>query len=243
MERSLTIFSGHKPTCFFFVWAIFLPLLGQSQDWREKANALQKKLVSAPTPVLYDSLHFLVTNHYLQLTAEDRSGIREVLKKNAHRSTGELCDEKEPGTKITIRGRLLDEYKKPIPTVQLYIFHADNNGYYAPSDPVLKKMNEADPRLYGFLTTDKSGNYSFQTVRPASYPNKYNGRTIPQHIHISVKATGYKPYSIQLAFENDPAMQEPYWQNWAKQLNYPVVSLYPVKDKGFQGVCDLVLSR
>ncbi|QDK79768.1 hypothetical protein EXU85_14575 [Spirosoma sp. KCTC 42546] len=232
-----------KPTIYLFVWAICLPLVCQAQKWGEKINTLRAQLTPHVTHAVYDSLHFIITEHYLQVTAEERSKIRDSLKKHAHWSTEKLCTDTEKGEKIIISGRVVDEQNKPIPTVQLAIFQADNNGYYAPSDSVSKKMSENDPRLFGFITTDKSGNYLFQTIRPASYPIQYNGRTIPQHIHINTNAVGYNARAIQMVFERDPAMNESYWQDWARKQNYPVVRLTIGKDKRLFGAYDLVLTR
>lgn len=232
-----------KSTIYLSIWVICLPLVCQAQTWGEKINALRTQLAAHATHAVYDSLHFIVAEHYLQVTAEERNKIRDSLKKQAHWSTEKLCTDKEQGEKITISGRVVDEQNKPIPTVQVAIFQADNNGYYAPSDPVSKKMSENDPRLFGFVTTDKSGNYSFQTVRPASYPTQYNGRTIPQHIHINTNVVGYKARTIQMVFERDPAMNESYWQDWARKQNYPVIKLIIGKDKRLYGEYDLVLTR
>lgn len=228
---------------YLISWAIGIPLCCQSQQWSRKIKTLSVQLTAHPTRSGYESLHFIITEHYQQLTADERTKVRATLEKQAKWATETLCAGNEKGTKITIKGRLLDEHQKPISNAKLYIFHADNKGYYAPTDSALKRMNEADPRLFGFLTTDHSGNYSFQTIRPASYPGKYNGRTIPQHIHINSTATGYQPRNIQMAFDDDPAMKDPHWRDWAKQQNYPVVKLLFEKDKGLYGVCDIVLNQ
>jgi protocatechuate 3,4-dioxygenase beta subunit len=231
-----------KSITYFFFWGICLPFSCQSQPWGPIIKSLGIRLATQTTHSVYDSLHFLVTEHYPQLTREERSRVRNTLEGKAEWPTEKLCTAKEKGTKITIKGRLLNEHGQPVPTAKLYIFHADNSGYYAPSDSTLKTMNEGDPRIFGFLTTDNSGNYAFQTIRPASYPNKYNGRTIPQHVHINVTAAGYKARNIQMAFEDDPAMKDPYWHEWAKQQNYPVVKLQSGKDGRLYGTCELILT-
>jgi protocatechuate 3,4-dioxygenase beta subunit len=225
----------------FFIGITPFSLFCQAQQWGKKIKTLSAQLTAHHTRTVYDSLHFLVAEHYLQLTPQERDDIRHLLEQQTQGSFEKLNTNQEKGTKITIKGRVLDAHQKPIPRARLSIFHADAKGYYAPTDSVLKKMNEADPRLFGFLTTDAAGNYSFQTVRPASYPTKYNGRFIPQHIHINCTAKGYKALNIQMAFEDDPAMQDTYWQKWAKQQNYPVVKLHYDKDDRLYGECDLIL--
>lgn len=232
-----------KSTIFLFVWAICLPSACNSQNWREKTKVLKIQFAAHPTRSLYDSLHFIVTNHYLQQNSTERSSIRNALEKQAKWSDEKLCSDKERGTKITIKGRILDTHQQPIKNARLSIFHADNNGYYSPLDSVQKKMNEGDPRIFGYLTTDKLGNYAFQTIRPASYPRQYNGRTIPQHIHISVVASGYKSRIMQMVFDNDPALKDAYWRDWAKEQNFPIVLLQLGNDNMLYGIYDLVLDR
>ncbi len=230
-----------KSITFALLSVFCLPAICLSQIWTGRINTLTKSLAAHPLRSVYDSLHFIVAEHYSELTADERYNIRSALEKQAQWASGTLCSNKEQGTKITIKGRVLDNHKKPIAHARLSIYHADNSGNYAPSDATLKRMSEGDPRLFGFVTTDNLGNYAFQTVRPASYPNKYNGRTIPQHIHINTSATGYKTQAVQMVFDDDPQMSEDYWRHWATEQHYPVVTLKKEKDGFFYGVYDVVL--
>jgi protocatechuate 3,4-dioxygenase beta subunit len=68
-------------------------------------------------------------------------------------------------------------------------------------------MGEPDARLFCFLKTDENGNFEIRTIRPASYPMQYNGRTIPQHIHNNITARGYTGRNLQMVFEDDPAYE------------------------------------
>lgn len=129
-----------KSTIFLFLWVICLPIACKSQNWAEKTKVLKIELATHPTHSLYDSLHFIVTNHYLQLTSIERSSIRNALEKQAKWSDEKLCSDKERGTKITIKGRVLDVHQQPIPNAQLSIFHADNGGYYATKHKVYDSL-------------------------------------------------------------------------------------------------------
>jgi protocatechuate 3,4-dioxygenase beta subunit len=93
-------------------------------------------------------------------------------------------------------------------------FQTDSRGYYTPFDSAQNKMGEPDARLFGFLKTDANGNFEIHTIRPASYPKKYEGRTIPQHIHNNITAKGYANQNLQMVFDDDPAMND-YWRQWA----------------------------
>ncbi len=230
-----------KSITLLLLCVLGLPFVCSAQQWTNSINVLTKTLLAHPSHSVYDSLHFIVAEHYSELTIEQRHNIRKTLEKQAQWAVTILCSDKEQGTKITIKGRVLDAHHKPIANVLLSIYHADNTGNYAPSDGTLKRMSEGDPRLFGFVKTDNLGDYAFQTVRPASYPNKYNGRTIPQHIHINTSAAGYKTQAVQMAFDDDPQMSDAYWRNWAKEQHYPVVTMKKEKDGLLYAVYDLVL--
>jgi protocatechuate 3,4-dioxygenase beta subunit len=57
-----------------------------------------------------------------------------------------------------------------------------------------------DPRLKIFLRSDAKGTWSFDTVRPGSYPNS----KAPAHIHFEVSAKGYANRFVEIVFEGDP---------------------------------------
>ena len=189
----------------------------------------------------YDALHFLLVEHYIDLSTTDRKTLRQMLEKHAIWPNATLCPKSESGTEISIQGRVVDDKGKPISGAKLHIFHTDHQGFYAPTDAKTGHMAEHDPRLEGFLITDEQGNYKINTIRPTSYPKKYNGRLIPQHIHIVASAPGVQLYSIQVVFEDDPVM-DAYWLDWAKRSHYPVVKLLTSKS-GIQGELNIQLIK
>lgn len=104
--------------------------------------------------------------------------------------------------KMTISGKM---YKKDSKTayadVILYAYHTDAKGEYS------KKGNEKGVQKWhgshhGWCKTDKNGNYSIETIRPASYPNS----TAPAHIHAAIKLPdNSKPFYItDFLFKDDP---------------------------------------
>ncbi|MBC7775178.1 MAG: hypothetical protein H7246_07040 [Phycisphaerae bacterium] len=204
-------------------------------------STLKKNLQVEKSREAYDSLHFLLAEHYTDLTGFERRDLRETLEKYAVWPFETTCPATESGTKITLRGHLSDENGKPLPGERLHTFHTDHRGYYAPTDSASGRMGESDPRLEGFLTTDSTGGFEIRTVRPASYPKQYEGRTIPQHVHIVVAMAGKKEENFQVVFEDDPAMSE-YWVAWAKNLRNPIVKLSP-NETGMSGEVYLVLMR
>lgn len=178
----------------------------------------------------YQNLAFLISHQFSELSPKERIEIRNFLADHTKFSEIHINPPQEPGIPITIRGIVYNARGVALKNVRLLVFHTDASGYYTPDDIIKKTMNEPDARLFGYITTNDSGWYSFTTIHPGSYPNKYEGRFIPQHIHFEIKHPGYKNFSIQMAFEDDPAMKDLYWKKWAADLHFPVIRF--VKETG-----------
>ena len=207
-------------TCQFSILSVC------SQPYQKKIQLLEKIFLAKQTDYHnYESLSHLVSKDYTQLKYQERKEIRDFLSDHAHFSTIQIPPSNEPGQLITIKGTVKNIKGNVLPNIQLFIFHTDTKGYYAPTDSVTKKMSETDPRLFGYLTTDKNGQYSFTTIHPGTYPLKYKERYVPQHIHIQIVEKGFEPYSIQMVFEDDQAMKERYWKEWAVKLKFPIIQL------------------
>ncbi|WP_109850989.1 intradiol ring-cleavage dioxygenase [Aquimarina sp. AU58] len=84
------------------------------------------------------------------------------------------------GQKLLVTGKILKlDGVTPAPNVIVYYWQTDHNGYYANGEGKSQKHG----RTRGWVKSDKQGNYSIYTIRPAPYPN----RDIPAHIHLSIK--------------------------------------------------------
>ncbi|MCX2745438.1 intradiol ring-cleavage dioxygenase [Mangrovivirga sp. M17] len=105
--------------------------------------------------------------------------------------------------KIKITGKVFKkDGKTPADNVILYIYHVDRNGIYKPgSNPIGWEKRHGQYR--GWLKTNKNGEYTFYTFRPAAYPKVQE----PEHIHIYVKEPNTTPYYIDnILFESDPIL-------------------------------------
>ncbi|SDB63439.1 protocatechuate 3,4-dioxygenase beta subunit [Flavobacteriaceae bacterium MAR_2010_188] len=92
--------------------------------------------------------------------------------------------------------------KTPANDVILYIYHTNRKGIY-PTKGNEKAWAKRHGYIRGWAKTDKWGNYSFYTFRPAAYPN----RNDPAHIHITVKEPNKNEYYIdEFLFEDDPLL-------------------------------------
>jgi hypothetical protein len=108
----------------------------------------------------------------------------------------------EPGEPLTVTGRVLDPDGKPRAGVIVYAYHTDHTGIYPPPDHRRSDISNFHGRLRGWVRSDAQGGYTFDTIRPANYPNS----TIPQHIHMHVIEPGCGTYIIDEMWFTDDAM-------------------------------------
>ncbi len=106
-------------------------------------------------------------------------------------STGRVAPQGEPGQPLNVSGTVVGPDGAPIANASLYIYQTDHEGYYG----VKPASDNRDPRLKLFLRSDARGAWSFDTVRPGSYPNS----RVPSHIHFEVSAAGRAPKSSRLS--------------------------------------------
>ncbi|TXH20059.1 MAG: hypothetical protein E6Q95_06500 [Chitinophagaceae bacterium] len=103
--------------------------------------------------------------------------------------------------KLIIKGII---YQKdgitPASNILVYYWHTDDMGLYSSNAQTPIEVIEHG-KLRGWIQTDKTGEYSIFTSKPASYPNQ----DIPQHIHLSIKEPNItKEYYADLYFADDP---------------------------------------
>lgn len=115
------------------------------------------------------------------LTAQDVEYQRAVERAQKERpasltSSARIAATSEPGSPLTIRGQLLGVNGSPAADAIVFGYHTDREGLY--------DRRENGPhswRLRGWVKTDKEGRFTFETIRPGSYPNSNN----PPHVHFT----------------------------------------------------------
>lgn len=109
----------------------------------------------------------------------------------------------EPGQKLEVSGSVFKpDGKTPAADIVLYVYHTDQNGIY-PNKGDENGWGKRHGYLRGWIKTNKSGQYKFYTLIPASYPNSNN----PKHIHITIKEPGKNAYWIDdFLFRDDPLL-------------------------------------
>jgi len=111
-------------------------------------------------------------------------------------AAGVLAPAGEPGTRLHVSGVVVDASGTPVRGASIYAFQTDAEGYYG----VKPVSDNANPRLKILLRSGPKGEWSFETIRPGSYP----GSRVPGHIHFEVRAAGFAPKVFEIVFEADP---------------------------------------
>ena len=130
--------------------------------------------------------------------AQDMQYIRAVERAQQQRpaslaSTGRIAPPTEPGAPLVVRGRLLGVDGAPAANAIVFAYHTDRGGLYD------KPENGPHSwRLRGWVRADADGRFTFETIRPGSYPNSNN----PPHVHFTAflpDGTRYHAGELQLS--------------------------------------------
>lgn len=115
-------------------------------------------------------------------------------------ATVELAGPAEPGERMILTGRVLNaDGTTPAAGVVIYAHHTNNDGLYANGSNE-SMWSRRHGRLRGWARTDADGRYTFNTIKPAPYPD----RTMPAHVHLFVGEPGRRPYYIDdVVFEGE----------------------------------------
>ena len=130
-------------------------------------------------------------------------------------SSGRLTPATEPGPPLSVSGVVVDPEGKPVAGASLYAFQTDVEGYYG----VKPASDNRNPRLKILLRTDAQGRWSFDTIRPGSYP----GSRVPGHIHFEVSAPGFSTKAFEIVFVGDPFIT-------AEMRTNPAFSVRPIEN-------------
>jgi len=134
------------------------------------------------------------------------------------------------GERMTVRGRLLDSWGRPIPNQLIELWQANSAGRYihqrdqhpAPLDPNFTGAGRA--------ITNEAGEYLFTTIKPGPYPWKnHMNAWRPAHIHFSVFGSSFTQRLVtQMYFPGDPlfALDPIYNTIWRQQDRDALVGVY-----------------
>jgi protocatechuate 3,4-dioxygenase beta subunit len=117
--------------------------------------------------------------------------------------TARLAPPGEPGAPMTITGLVLGADGAPRPGVVVYAYQTDAKGIYPPPAARTGGLSDRHGRLRGWAVSGADGRYTFETIRPGSYPS----RDTPEHVHMHVIERGCATYYIDdVMFTDDPLL-------------------------------------
>ena len=104
----------------------------------------------------------------------------------------------EAGAPLVVTGHVYAaDGKSPVAGATIYLYHTDARGLYSEN----VTAGPPQPRIKGYVRTDRDGAYEFRTSRPGSYPGSRN----PQHIHAKISGPDIaERYIDEYWFEDDP---------------------------------------
>ncbi len=113
----------------------------------------------------------------------------------------------EPGEPLHIDGTVYaTDGRTPMPGVVIYAYQTNAEGLYAGGKPGTE-ASRRHGRLRGWVKTGADGRYSFDTIKPAPYPDD----TIPAHVHFTVLEPGKRPYWIDdIVFDGEFGVTDAY---------------------------------
>ena len=89
-----------------------------------------------------------------------------------------IAPDDEPGPRFIMSGQVFGQDSLPVPGVDLYVYHADIQGYYA------RKRGQMN-RLAGVLRTNERGEYRVRSTLPGQYEG------YAAHVHFEVWEKGH----------------------------------------------------
>ncbi|HEU4594089.1 MAG TPA: hypothetical protein VFS10_02890 [Pyrinomonadaceae bacterium] len=110
-----------------------------------------------------------------------------------------ITRKEEPGEPLLVTGRIFaPDGRTPVEGLTLYVYHTDARGLYSEEDG---NGREPNPRLKGWMKTDRDGRYEFRTIKPTPYPGTTNRR----HIHAKTYGAGRaEQWLDSFIFADDP---------------------------------------
>ena len=130
--------------------------------------------------------------------------------------------------KLIVTGKVINiDGSNVAANVIVYYYHTNEQGLYVHDAALpysMKPRNgQSHGALRGWVKTNEKGEYSIYTIRPAPYPD----RTIPAHIHLTVKEPNdLSAYYIDdIVFDDDELLDSTYPARMEKRGGSGVVHL------------------
>lgn len=155
-------------------------------------------------------------------------------------SRSRIAPKSEPGEPLRITGRVLDADGRPHAGVIIYAYHTNRFGIYPPPASARSQDSNDHGQLRGWVRTDSAGRYTFDTIRPGSYPHSTN----PQHVHMHIIEPGCETHFLKdTQFSDDPMQQKLTGAERAHNDRYAVVETPRRTANGWEVTRDIQLAE
>ena len=138
-------------------------------------------------------------------SAQDAEYVRAVERAQQDRpaslsSSSRIAPPGERGTRMVLKGRVVDRNGRPAAETIVFAYHTDRDGLYDRPGGAAHSW-----RLKGWAKADRDGHFLFESIRPGPYPN----RDVPAHVHFTLFLTsGERYYGGEVKFDDDPLVPE-----------------------------------
>jgi protocatechuate 3,4-dioxygenase alpha subunit len=117
----------------------------------------------------------------------------------------DLTEGARSGTRVTIRGRVLDGEGQPVPDAVLEIWQADDKGCYAASETAEDLVAAKDFLGFGRVSTNEQGEFCLKTIKPGGVLGP-GGKPQAPHLQVSVFMRGLlRRLVTRMYFPGEPA--------------------------------------
>ena len=171
----------------------------------------------------------------------DCEGCEGALERDAATLTASarMAPAGEPGEPLVVTGTVFkSDGVTPASDVVLYAYQTNAEGLYANgSDESVWSRRHG--RLRGWVRTGADGQYRFDTIKPAPYPDA----TMPAHIHFTVLEPGRPPYWIDdIVFDGEFGVTDAYRSSMTNKGGNGIVPV-ETSASGSHVTRDIVLER
>jgi hypothetical protein len=131
---------------------------------------------------------------------------RAAIRDHATHGVLTLVTPEEPGTRLTLKGTVLDPGGSAVAKARVYLYQTSAKGWYSDQAAHVSgnSGDQKHARLFGYVVTDDQGRFEVKTIRPAGYPQS----TLPAHIHVEVRSGTEDGRALitEVQFSDDPRL-------------------------------------
>lgn len=131
---------------------------------------------------------------------------RQAIRDHATRDALTIVTPEEPGTRLTLKGSVIDQSGNPLAGARVYVYQTSAKGWYSDRAAHVSgnSGDQKHARLFGYVIADTQGTFEVKTIRPAGYPQS----TLPAHIHVEVKSAPEDNRALvtEVQFSDDPRL-------------------------------------